>query len=380
MSVPNRDPDRSLPRLDLLRQMTDRAVFEAIALSGPTTRAELATRTGISKPTISLAVGRLLGAGIVAATGLQEGRRGRVATFYDIAAGAGIVVAAELDQAGIAVRTVDLAGRTLSETAHPPTPAGDSNAFAAALHAAVRQACSAPVLAIGVSVANPVDPSTGRVVSLPDGPFPEGEIQPTEVLRDLLTGPILVDNDVNLAALAERRAGAAREATSFVYLYLGAGLGAASHVGDTLVRGAHGFAGEVGWLPTSTEAGATLARQLSGRAGPTEGPPALDVVAMRRLLDAAPSTQRDAGIARLSSAAAYAAAALCAAVDPTLILLGGPLGGHVALRQPFDDALRRYWPHPPAVEVAELGDRAPLLGATFAALAAARESALAQLG
>jgi predicted NBD/HSP70 family sugar kinase len=372
--------NRALPRLDLLRHISDQSVFNAIVQDGGATRAELATRTGISKPTVSLSIGRLERAGLVAATGLQGGRRGRVGIYYDVSTHAGVVVAVELDQAGIIVCTVDLAGRVLAETAYPPTPAGDASALATSLRKAVehaRDASGVSIRAAGVAVANPVDPSTMRVVDIADAAFPEGLVQPIAILGDLVDGPVLVDNDVNLAALAERQEGGAASVDSFVYIYLGAALGAAVFVAGQLVRGAHGLAGEVGFLPArdGSPPGDTLLHQLTGQGRA----PILDVGEIQQLLDGSPTAHRDAVIAVLSSTTAQAASALCSAVDPSLVLLGGPLGTHPALLEPFRRSLANQWPMPVPVEPSTLGARAPLRGAVQIALTAATSAALATL-
>ncbi len=377
---------RSLPRLQLLRELSERAVFDALVGSGAATRAELATATGISKPTVSQAIRRLEDAGLVVVTGLQSGRRGRVGTYYDIAVGAGIVLAVELDQAGISVRTLDLAGRVLGDTTYPPTAVGDHRALAAGLREAVDQArttvgSAAGIRAAGISVANPVDPATRQVIDLRDSPFPEGIIQPVEILGDLVSGPVLVDNDVNLAALAERHGGAATETDSFAYVYLGAGLGGAICIGDDLVRGAHGLAGELGYLPAACRSRAddTIAHRLARVSSAQGGPPTVDVDQTLGLLDSATGTKRSAALDLLASSSAHAAIALIASVDPALVLLGGPLGTHPALLDPFRAHLAGHWPHRVDVGVSTLGERAPLQGAAHVAVDAARRAALAQV-
>ena len=83
-----------------------------------------------------------------------------------------------------------------------------------------------PALAV-VSAADPVDRATGRLVHLPDAPFLLGELSPADLLADLVDGPVLVDNDVNWAARAERAAAVEPPLDDFVYLHLGEGLGCA---------------------------------------------------------------------------------------------------------------------------------------------------------
>ena len=80
---------------------------------GRITRAELSTLTGISKPTISDAVRRLAARGVLVESGLQTGRRGRIATYYELAATSGWVLAVELDQDGLKTTILKQLGLTV---------------------------------------------------------------------------------------------------------------------------------------------------------------------------------------------------------------------------------------------------------------------------
>jgi predicted NBD/HSP70 family sugar kinase len=244
-----------------------------------------------------------------------------------------------------------------------------------------------------VSVANPVDPVTREIIALPNSPVPEGRLS----VRDTLAGladpaPLLVDNDVNFSALAERRSGAASTAESFVYLYLGAGLGMSYYHGDQLVRGAHGLAGEIGYLVTEpaddSAADDTAADDTAAAAG---GPvrlseaiaalgfgrpdgPALDVAAIHRALAEAAAGDPRAGavVRRLGAAVARAVAAVCAVVDPDLVVLGGPVGTHPGLLEPVRAAVTTVALAPVRVEPGAVTEFAPLRGALVAALDAGR--------
>jgi len=377
------DETSTLPRLDLLRQMSDRVVFGDLVRGGPATRAELSVTAGLSKPTVSQAVRRLAEAGIVEVAGIRAGRRGGVGTVYRVSRTAGAVLAVSVDQSGISIRAVDLAGELVAEQALAPGSDEDEAALRVRLrHGVVRAKASLPGAAVirsaVISVASPVNPRTNEVVSLPDSPFPAAVRRPAELLADLVEGPIRVDNDVNLAALAERHEGAAMRCDSFVYLYLGAGLGSAIYLANDLVRGAHGLAGEIGWLPTSaTETRRSLARHYATGSG--RGAPAVDVHASRCTLAGPDETARQALLAHLGQSAAHAGAALCATVDPELIVIGGPLGSIPAVAEAFAAALRSTWPQRVAVSVGALGEQAALLGATRVGLDDARNAALAAL-
>ncbi|WP_170156073.1 ROK family transcriptional regulator [Umezawaea tangerina] len=348
----------------VLREATDRKLFDEVVGRERVTRAELATATGFSKPTVSESVRRLTEGGLLAATGPQEtGRRGRVGTFYELGTAAGWVLAVEVDQSGVQAWSADLAGRVLHRHDRPPGGAGDTGALAEALRAtvsaALRKPPAGPLRAVAVSMANPVHPDTREVIALPRSPFPEGLLSPGDILADLVTAPVLVDNDVNLAALAEQRFG---DATSFAYLYVGAGLGLGLYLGGTLVRGAHGLAGEVGYLPGA--GWRTLATELAAAGLGRSDAPSNDVAAVLRALDAG----TPAVLMALVAAVARAVASVTAVVDPEVVLLGGPLGTHPALLDPVRAAVATLSPSPTRLDHGTLGALAPLHGATHLAL------------
>ncbi|MEA5367497.1 ROK family transcriptional regulator [Amycolatopsis sp., V23-08] len=365
------DPDRPLPRLAMLRAMTDRAVLDHVFVHNRTTRAELAATTGISKPTISESVRRLETAGALRATGTdQTGRRGRIATFYELAADAGRVVAAEVNQQGIRTVTTDLTGAILAADHHAP----DGRPMTTAVRAAVAAASAGgpgPIRATAVSVANPVDPVTHEVVALPGSPFPEGTIRAGEIGRD-----VLLDNDVNFSALAERREGAARDAKSFVYVYVGAGLGVSLYVGDQLIRGAHGLAGEIGYLDSS---GATLAEALAGQGFGRSDAPSLDVDAILTTLSRAAEgdAAADSRLRQLGETLGRAVAAICTIVDPDVVLLGGPAGSRPELVAEIRQTVIAAAPGPVRVEAGAVTDSAALRGALLSALDHGRDAMLA---
>ena len=378
-------PRLGLPRLGLLREMTDRAVLDRVFAAGRVTRTELASLTGISKPTISESVRRLEAAGVLRAGGIdQTGRRGRVATFYEVAADAGYVLAAEVNQHGVHTLAANLAGATVDERRHGAVRPGDQVALADAVRATVAAAVAAsaahgPPRAVAVSVANPVDPVTREVIALPNSPFPEGRLPVRETLAGLADpAPLLVDNDVNFSALAERRCGAASAAESFVYLYLGAGLGMSFYHGDQLVRGAHGLAGEIGYLVTDSSpdtvddaaAPVRLASAIAGLGFGRPDSPALDVAAIHRALAGAAAGDTGAGavVRRLGATVARAVAAACAVVDPDLVVLGGPVGTHPGLLAPVRAAVATAALAPVRIEPGAVTEFAPLRGALVAAL------------
>jgi predicted NBD/HSP70 family sugar kinase len=372
---------RALPQ-QVLREATDRRLLDETIRQGRTTRAELADATGYSRPTVSEAVRRLVAGGLLDATGLKEtGRRGRIGTFYSLGGRAGWVLALSIDQSGIRLRAADLAGRTLHAEQRPPSAPGDVEGLTASVRATVASAQTAiaesqpsagagPLRAVAVSIANPVDPVSHQIVPLEGTPFPEGLTSPAEVIGDLVAAPVLVDNDVNLAALAEHRTGRAVGASSFAYVYVGAGLGVGLYLGDQLIRGAHGLAGEVGYLPGV--ASGTLAGDLAAGGLGRSDAPSTDVQAVLALLD----KEDDQALDVLAEGVGRAIVSVAAVVDPSLILLGGPVGTHPALLPRVKAMIAAAFPGPTRVDRGTQGADAPLNGALHLAVEHALAAAI----
>ncbi len=378
--------DRALPRLSMLREITDDSVLSEVFRQGRVTRAGLAEATGISRPTIWESVRRLEGAELLRAAGSQgTGGRGRTATYYGLAETAGWVLALAVNQEGISARAADIAGRPFGQDSRRPYVAGDVGALIDGVRQVVGRALGAAggrgaLRAVALSVANPVHPSGREIIALPDSPFPEGALLPADILAGIVDVPLLVDNDVNLAALAERRTGAARHASSFGYLYIGAGLGLAVFLGDHLIRGAHGLAGEIGYLSASSGTGqyVTLAESLTRQGFSRPDAPALDVAAILAMAGKAEAGDPAAltTMGKLGASIGHAIVATCAVVDPELVLLGGPIGSLPVLATLARETVARLSPCPVRIAVGAVSQDAFLQGALQLALDRGRKMML----
>ena len=236
------------PSLDLLRSLTDEHVLRALMEQRRLTRAQLAARTGLSKPTVSDSVRRLCEAGLLADTGERTTGRGRVGSYYGLAEDIGSALVVNVAPEGIVAELLDAHGDVIStataDVARPAQSAQVVEALTTAARTVQKDVSQQPRLAV-VSAADPVDRATGRLVHLPDSPFLLGELSPTDVLAGLVDGPVMVDNDVNWAARAERDATDSQQLDDFAYLHLGEGLGCAV-VNDGVVRRGHaGLVGEI---------------------------------------------------------------------------------------------------------------------------------------
>lgn len=318
------------PSLDLLRTLTDEHVLRALTEQRRLTRAELAARTGLSKPTVSDSVRRLCEAGLLADTGERTTGRGRVGSYYGLAADIGYALVVSVAPEGIVAEAIDAHGDVIStataEIARPARPAQVGEALSTAAGAAQQGFSRRPRLAV-ISAADPVDRATGRLVHLPDSPFLLGELAPADVLAGLVDGPVMVDNDVNWAARAERDAIDDRQFDDVVYVHLGEGLGCAV-VNDGVVRRGHaGLVGEIAHVLTIGPDGRAVrfidvfgALRLRRPAST-----AIDVEALLTAVRGDDSRARTV-LTTVAHAVCGVLAGVVAFADPALVVIGGRWG------------------------------------------------------
>lgn len=226
----------------VLRAMNDRAALDLLLAHGPLSRTRIGKLTGLSKPTASQLLARLEAAGLVLATGTTEGRPGPNAQLYEVNPAAAYAAGLDVTPERVLAAVADATGRTVG-TFEVPTPGRKT---ADAVVRQVTDALDGAVKAAGLTrdevrrlvVATPgaFDPTTGRLRYASHLP---GWHSPA-LLDDLaaaLPMPVEYENDVNLAAVAEQRLGAARGHEDFVLLWNEGGLGAALVLGSRLHRG-----------------------------------------------------------------------------------------------------------------------------------------------
>jgi predicted NBD/HSP70 family sugar kinase len=376
----------------LLRAMNERTVLEAIRAGAPISRAEVARRAGLSKPTVSIALQSLLDAGLVRQVGLQSGRPGRGALLFEPVAEAGHVLGIDIGARFVRGAVCDLAGEVLARRDVELERAALEPALAAVDELATGLPLAAGAARIVAAVAGSpgvIDPGSGRIwlADLVDGLNGTALARELEVRAGL---PVAVENDVNLGALGERWRGAAEGVDDFAYLSIGSGMGAGIVLGGELHRGRRGAAGEVDFVPLravqrqgpeadpSAAGIAAIAADVVRRARrPTALEPPYDVreaFAHARAGDrvALRVVERTAGIIALYIAA------IAAVVDVELVVLGGGIGANGdLLLGPVAAALAGLVPYPPRLAVATLGPSSVLSGALAVGLRAALDRVFA---
>jgi predicted NBD/HSP70 family sugar kinase len=362
--------------------MNDRAVLDLLLDAGHLTRPDISTRTGLSKVTVSQLLGRLEARGMVTVVGNRSTGRGPGAAVYSLVASAGYGVAADVTPSATTVVLADLTG-TIRGRAELP---GGSPDLADDLHKGISAAAAeagvaeADVHAVVIGTPGVVDPATGQVDLAVD--IPAWSPTLTQRLRARWGCPVVLENDVNLAALAELAS--CSDLADFVLLWVGRGLGLAVVLDGRLHRGACGSAGEIGYLPMpgarlpsaagdpraaglQSLVGGDAVRELAVAHGLDGSDPAAAIEALppgHPVLDA------------LGARLAIGVAAVCSVLDPGLVVLSGEVGraGGAALAQRVAQAVSGMVPARVAVRPSVVPSDAALAGAVHVAARAARDA------
>src|SRR6478735_11503051 len=128
----------AMPSLELLRSLTDEHVLRALMEHGRLTRAEIAARTGISKPTVSESVRRLTAADVLVDTGERTSGRGRAGSYYTLSDTAGTALILSIRPDGVLAESVDPFGTTVSQSMVGLDPGVGRQVAARALDEAAR--------------------------------------------------------------------------------------------------------------------------------------------------------------------------------------------------------------------------------------------------
>ncbi|MBO1334038.1 ROK family transcriptional regulator [Streptomyces sp. VRA16 Mangrove soil] len=372
----------------VLRAMNDRAALDLLVAHGPLTRTRIGELTGLSKPTTSQILGRLEAAGLVRTTGSQTGRPGPNALLYEVAPDAAHVAALSADPTGITAVVADITGTERGRRRIEAVAVAEdvrhrtAQLVAEAVEGALQQAGLGhdDLTATVIGTPGAIDPHTGQLRYAPHLPGWHSRTLRAE-LAEVLGTPVSIENDVNLAALAEQYEGAAQDHDDFVLAYVDEGVGAAIVLGGMLLRGATGGAGEIGYMPLP---GAPLAR------GDDSVHARTDAGGGFQSLVAAPAVRHLAGgvknlgealsspgvLDEVARRLATGLAAVVAVVDPELVVLSGQVAqaGGDALRERVERELTGLALPRPLLRISELADDPILTGALRTALTQARDT------
>jgi predicted NBD/HSP70 family sugar kinase len=225
-------------------------LFELLRDGRPWTRAQLADATGLARSTVTTRIDTLMRLGLVAPYGGARSTGGRPPTLFALNPGAKLVVGVDIGATHARAALTDLDGKILGETdARIEVAAGPQQVLGWVVET-VRDLVAdsgrqiADLAAIGIGLPGPVEHSTGLPINPPIMPGWDRYDVPGH-LHQAYPVPVLVDNDVNIMALGERRA-YLRDVDDLVLIKVATGIGAGIVSGGVLQRGARGTAGDLG--------------------------------------------------------------------------------------------------------------------------------------
>jgi predicted NBD/HSP70 family sugar kinase len=373
-------PGMQPARPQLIRTMNEQLLLNQIRQLGLCSRADLARLSGLSKPTVSLALDNVQRSGLVRTAGQRTGVPGRSAVLYEIRPEAGYVLGLDIGHEYLRGAVTDLTGEIRAKA--------ESRCTAASVRKRVSELIK---LADGICSAAGIarDQVTQTVLGTPGVYDPRldaitltggmaGWDRPAVLadLRRAFGANVAVENDTDAAALAEREHGHGREFASFVFVSIGTGIGMGLVLGGQLHRGAHGVAGEIAFLPITEGPSKDVADDEVRRRGTLEagGSAAAIVRAGRkagltaqsaRQVFAAATAGEQRAAAIVSAEARLVAKAICAiiaVVDPGLVVLGGGIGQAPGFAATVGTELAQIAPVLPELRVSALGTSAVVDG------------------
>jgi len=240
----------NLPRMGDFNQAV---ILEAIRRSvDGVSRIELAAATGLSAQTVTNITRRLLDDGLIAEAGRTINGPGKPRVILRLVADSRFSIGVHLDPAVITLVLLDLSGAVVRRRV-VRTPAKDPrrivDVMAQAIEAMIADAGidRAAVAGVGVAAPGPLDAARGTVI---DPPKLQGwhRVPLRAVLAEATGFAVALEKDTTAAAVGELWTGNGPADDSFVFVYLGTGIGAALVRGGEAERGTSRNFGEIGHI------------------------------------------------------------------------------------------------------------------------------------
>lgn len=372
----------------MVRAINRRSVVEAIGHHGALSRSQAARAVGLSKPTASEVITDLFAAGLLREAGSTHGTQGPKAVLYEVNNEAAFVIGIDLGRRWVRAALADLSGTIVAR--HDERARLRSNQTLLDQIGAIartvmrdRELDWGQVAQVTVGSPGVVDPARGLVMLAANLPGWERQGM-VESIRAQFESAVDIENDVNLAALGELWQGHGRQCDNFAYLWIGTGVGLGLVIDGRLHRGAHGLAGEIGYLPIGPDQDPPPGKQWPSWFASPAVAEAIEALATARGMDRLPTLRTVFSLARkgdslardvvdvVSGLVARAVSTVAGVVDPEMIILGGGVGHNGdLLLHPIETALRTLTPLSVTVATSALGTDAVLHGAVGTAVSAA---------
>ncbi|WP_405132134.1 ROK family protein [Paenibacillus sp. FSL H8-0317] len=381
-----------------IRNLNENLIMDALITQGTMSRAEISRQTGLSKPTVSLAVEHLIDRNLVKEMGRADNAQGRKATLIRFNETAYYVCGIDIGATRIRIALSDLNGEIIAYRTYPMVVQGAYERAEATMLELLRSHMNElldenhlnwdQIQCIGFGIPGVVLPDSGRINRIVDPLAGLEEAFSLESLSGAFPCEVILENDVNLAALGEYRSGAAAGYPLFVFFSIGTGTGAGIMVHGQLLRGLGGLTGEIAEM--LVDDGRRLEEVLSADGLMQLAKDDLDQhdellleaahsgadvlhrhLTPEKLFEAARSGEVEAVeiLQQYSQKIASALRQISVVLAPDLIVLGGGVGGNGDVLLPLlRQIISEQFPVQPQLICSKLGEQAVVTGAVQVAI------------
>ncbi len=374
----------------LLRRLNRSSVLDLLRQNSPISPTEIATRLNLSLPTIMRILEELAHHGLVLRLDEQQYSGGRPRSLVAFDGTAHAVIGLDLGGTKMYGTVADLCGTIQAELYRPSVPSNPEENLNLTIDL-IDELLQIPrregqkVLGIGVGAPGVTLFEEGIVTWAPSLGWRNLALR--DILRERFGLTVVVENDVNLAALGEYGFGVARGASSLVCLAVGTGIGSGIVLERKIYRGFHQSAGEVGYLLPGREAlgkryehfgaleslasGTGVVQRATELIGLHNLPVDVNTLTAEKVFDWARNGEEwaQAIVDETVDYLALIIAAISVVLDPEVIVLGGGVSRSAdILVEPILNRLQGCLPAPVRLVVSDLGYRAAVMGAIMLVL------------
>ncbi|WP_342547115.1 ROK family transcriptional regulator [Paenibacillus sp. FSL P2-0089] len=373
----------------VMRNLNEFLILDRIIGGGPQSRADLSRYTGLSKPTVSSAIAHLIERGLVRETGRAENTQGRKATLVEFNPKCFYTLGAEVGGSSLRIALADMGGEicyykqlAMPEGGLTETVCQDFLVQSIEGLLADSGISREKLRAAAFGIPGVVDPADGSVSDLV-APLRGCEaVLARANLARLIPVPVVTENDVNLAALAEYTSSGMAASGSLLYFSIGAGTGGGLIIHGEIYRGLGGGAGELANLMLSSgrledvlstdglrQLANRMAKEYTG-AGDTAHLLSTPGGTAAQIWDAVRRGEplALAIIEAYCNLLAEAVSSICTVMAPATVVLGGELGSHGEILLDRLEARLGGLQRKPRLAASSHGDKDVVLGAVQTAV------------
>ncbi|WP_023638581.1 ROK family transcriptional regulator [Dickeya zeae] len=367
----------------VLRQISVRAVMEYLLHAGPASRAAMAKATRLSKQTMSEVILILEERGWVRPCGLESGKVGRAAMNYEIADDLAYVLGMDVGATSIRLSLVNLRGNEIAHYEEENDNSGGINLVNRLCQLkkdllAQQQIDERKLHSVSVAIPGVINQKTGTLDMAPNLKNMSG-FALRDSMQQAFGCEVLIENDINAAAIGEYWRGCGQDDHSLAFISLGTGIGLGLILEGILLRGAMGAAGEISYLPLGGDAytseslrqgtlesvlGAAGISKRYHFAGGCANTPVREILS--RYADKEPAAI--VTIEETARTAALLVLSVSLMFDPESIIIGGNIGIRPELTERIRFYLNNCSPHPIQLKSSTLGSQSVLTGAVAISL------------